>query len=38
MTDKGKPKPGFIKKLTTIGGPITITATKPPKKKKPSKA
>jgi hypothetical protein len=38
MTDKRRPKPGIIKKLTMIGGPITLTAMKPPKKKKLLKA
>jgi hypothetical protein len=38
MNDKRKPKPGFIKKLTMIGGPITLTVTKPSKKKSPNKA
>jgi hypothetical protein len=38
MAKKRKPQPGIIKKLTLIGGPITLTVRKPPKKKPLPKA
>jgi hypothetical protein len=38
MTQKRKPQPGTIKKLTLIGGPITLMVPKKLKKKTPPKA